>query len=138
MSEYDKEAITGISDNNKSITQPSTTAVPPPKADAIPAAVKPPLALDSDDAAWFKLFALLEKYGKPGMLDEAFAETPTEAAAAADVSNSGQESNTIADAEEDESEKRAQLITVRAIIEYFKLPQVTLSPGLNHCFVCIG
>lgn len=112
MSEkYDEKAITGISDNKKSVPQPAAPAVSPPKAATIPAAAKPPLALDSDDAAWFKLFALLEKYGKPGMLDEAFAETPTEAAAAADVSNSGQESNTIADAEEDESEKRAQLIT---------------------------
>ena len=134
---YDEKAIIGISDSKKSLVQPPNT-VQPPKAAAIPAAVKPPLALDSDDAAWFKLFSLLEKYGKPGMLDEAFADPPADAAAV-DASNSGQESNTIADAGEDESEKRAQLITVLASITYFQtVPNYTvLWSKSSLCLLCL-
>ena len=32
---------------------------------------------EAEDAAWFKLFALLERYGSPGMLESAFATPPT-------------------------------------------------------------
>jgi len=78
---------------------------------AFPAAARPPLTLDSDDAAWFKLFSLLEKYGKPGMLEEAFAEPPGGAAAATIEVNNRQESNTTHDPEEDKNEKRAKIIT---------------------------
>ena len=98
----------------------------PALPDSLPATRRPPLALDSDDAAWFKLFSLLEKYGKPGMLEEAFAEPPPPPAAAAaaadaalDVNNRGQEPNTMSveedkadDPPEDENETRAKIITV--------------------------
>ena len=32
---------------------------------------------EAEDAAWFQLFALLERYGSPGMLDRAFATPAT-------------------------------------------------------------
>ena len=89
--------------------KPLVPALPPPIPTSLPADATPPL--DSDDAAWFKLFSLLEKYGKPGMLEEAFAKPPKEGAALG-VNNKGQESS-LEDSSEDENVKRAEIITVR-------------------------
>merc|ERR1719182_1231923 len=54
-------------------------------------------------------FSLLEKYGKPGMLEEAFAKPPEEGAALG-VNNKGQECS-LEDSSEDENVKRAEIIT---------------------------
>ena len=91
--------------------KPLAPALAPPIPTSLPADATPPLVLDSDDAAWFKLFSLLEKYGKPGMLEEAFAKPPEEGAALG-VNNKGQESS-LEDSSEDENVKRAEIITVR-------------------------
>ena len=91
--------------------KPLAPALAPPIPTSLRADATPPLVLDSDDAAWFKLFSLLEKYGKPGMLEEAFAKPPEEGAALG-VNNKGQESS-LEDSSEDENVKRAEIITVR-------------------------
>ena len=91
--------------------KPLAPALAPPIPTSLRADATPPLVLDSDDAAWFKLFSLLEKYGKPGMLEEAFAKPPKEGAALG-VNNKGQECS-LEDSSEDENVKRAEIITVR-------------------------
>jgi len=39
---------------------------------------------EAEDAAWFQLFALLERYGSPGMLERAFA-TPAATSVSDDI-----------------------------------------------------
>ena len=91
--------------------KPLAPALAPPIPTSLHADATPPLVLDSDDAAWFKLFSLLEKYGKPGMLEEAFAKPP-EGGAALGVNKRGH-SKSLGDLSEGEDVKRAEIITVR-------------------------
>jgi len=106
--QYVAKTIPDIVDKEP-VHKPLAPALQHPLPASLPAAARPPLALDSDETAWFKLFSLLEKYGKPGMLEEAFAEPPE--GAALDVNNRGQESTSREESDEDENEKRARIIT---------------------------
>jgi len=83
----------------------------------------PPPCFTEDDRAWFQLFELLEKYGPPGMLETAFAETPDESGTAATAApatatapaalgiDTGGQALASDPIEEDEDKTRAKVIT---------------------------